>query len=112
MPANVRLAKSKRINLKASADQENLLRRAAERKGQTVAEFIIETACEAAKREFTAPSQILLSSEKWKTFAEAIDRPARVHARLHELFATQSIIESSARGEENRASKKNNRPQH
>lgn len=97
MGASVRSRKSRRINLRASADQEKLLRSVAERKGQTMTEFIVESACEAAEREFASETDFRLTPEKWEAFLQALDRPAKVHARLLRLFTEPSVLESAPR---------------
>jgi uncharacterized protein (DUF1778 family) len=75
--------KSRRINLRASVEQEGLLRRVAQRKGQSLTDFVVQSACEMAEQELQA-------------FVEALDRPARVHPRLRRLLAEPSILESTA----------------
>src|SRR5271169_2640390 len=86
--------KSKRINLRASAAQEQLLRGVARRKGKTMTEFIVESACEAAERETADEKEFRVSPEKWEAFLAALERPARVHPRLRRLFAKPTVLES------------------
>jgi uncharacterized protein (DUF1778 family) len=93
MGAAMGSAKSRRINLRASPDQEGLLRSVAQRKGQTMTEFIIQSACAAAEREFADEKEFRLSPEKWHAFVEALERPAQVHPRLLRLFAQSSVLE-------------------
>lgn len=90
---SLRQPKTKRINLRASAPQERLLRRVAQNKGQTLTEFIVQSACDAAEQESAAEGDFKLSPEKWQAFVEALERPARVHSRLSRLFAEPSILE-------------------
>lgn len=84
----------KRINLRASAHQEQLLRRIAQRRGQTLTEFIVQSACDAAELESMAEREFSLPPAKWRAFLEALDRPAKVHPRLLRLFAEPTILEN------------------
>jgi uncharacterized protein (DUF1778 family) len=93
MPSTLRSPKSRRINLRASADQEQLLRTVAQQKGQTMTEFIVESACEVAARELADQTQFSLSPEKWRDFVDALERPAKIRPRLHRLFVEPSILE-------------------
>ena len=88
-----RTARTKRINLRTSAEQEELLRHVAHRKGRTMTDFIIESACEAAEQELANEKYFTLSAEKWSAFMEALDRPAQVHPGLRALFAKPSVLE-------------------
>lgn len=93
MRTTLRQPKTKRINLRASAPQERLLRRVAQSKGQTLTEFIVQSACDAAEQEIAGEREFQLPPDKWQAFVEALDRPARVHPRLTRLFAEPGILE-------------------
>ena len=78
MSSTLRSPKSRRINLRASADQEQLLRTVARQKGQTMTEFIVGSACEVAERELADQTEFSLSPEKWRAFVEALEKPAKI----------------------------------
>jgi uncharacterized protein (DUF1778 family) len=88
--------KCRRINLRASVEQEGLLRRVAQRRGQSLTDFVVQSACEMAEQELADETRFKLSTDKWQAFVEALDRPARVHPRLRRLLAEPSILESTA----------------
>jgi uncharacterized protein (DUF1778 family) len=91
-------AKSKRINLRASDKQENLLRRGAAERGQTLTDFIVESACREAEETLADQRVFLLDENRWSAFLKALDRPAEVHPRLQRLFEEPSAVESAASG--------------
>jgi uncharacterized protein (DUF1778 family) len=92
--AVTRTAKTSRINLRASREQEDLLRNVAQRKGRTMTDFIIESACEAAEQELANEKYFRLSMAQWNAFIEALDRPAQVHQSLRQLFAEPGVLET------------------
>ena len=93
MPA-VKTAKPCRINLRASASQERLLRNCARLKGVTMTDFIVESACEAAERILADQSHFQLTSDQLAAFNQALERPPQIHSRLRRLFAQPSVLDA------------------
>lgn len=83
-----------RLNLRATAREDALIRTAAEVRGVNVSEFILESACASAERELADRTRFEVSEEKMVAFVEALDRPAKANPRLRKLFAEPSILES------------------
>jgi uncharacterized protein (DUF1778 family) len=93
MPTFVRPPKSRRINARVSDAEEALLRRGAHRKGQSVTEFIVESACAVAELELAEQKEFLLPTEQWQAFLAALDRPTQFNPTLHRLLTEPSVIE-------------------
>jgi uncharacterized protein (DUF1778 family) len=89
-------AKSKRINLRASDQQESLLRRGAAERGQTLTDFIVESACREAEETLADQRVFVLPEERWSALMKALDRPAEVHPRMQRLFEEPSAVEPGA----------------
>jgi uncharacterized protein (DUF1778 family) len=89
-------AKSQRINFRASAREEYLIRLGAERRGEKVTRFIVESACAAAEIALADQKHFELPPAQFRRFVEAVDRPAKAIPALQRLFSEKSVIEQSA----------------
>lgn len=85
--------KDRRINLRATSAQETLIRVAADRRGVSMTDFILESACTRAEEAIADQVHFLLTDQQWKAFTEALDRPAKVKPRLRKLLTEPSILE-------------------
>ena len=86
-------AKSQRINFRASADEERLIRLGAEKRGEKVTRFVVQSACDAAEMALADQKHFELAPAQFARFAEALDRPAKVMPGLQKLFAEKSVLE-------------------
>jgi len=91
--AKERASRTKRLNIRATENQEKLIRRGAERKGLNVSSFILKSACLEAEHALADQNHFVLSPEKWEKFVQMLDRPARVHPRLAKLLLEPSVLE-------------------
>ena len=89
--------KSRRINIRISDTHEELVRRGAQARGQTVTEFIVASACTIAEIELAEQSEFKLPPDQWKAFLSALDRPAKAHLQLKRLLAEPSVVEIANR---------------
>jgi uncharacterized protein (DUF1778 family) len=85
--------RSQRINFRASAREERLIRLGAEKRGEKVTRFIIESACSAAEIVLANDKHFELAPAKFTRFTEALERPAKASTALQKLFAEKSVIE-------------------
>jgi uncharacterized protein (DUF1778 family) len=97
MPTIVRALKSKRLNFRISDAQEELLRRGANAKGQSVTDFIVESACTVAECELAGQSDFKLPPDQWRAFLAALDKPAAANPKLRRLLTEPSVIEMAKR---------------
>ena len=79
-------AKDNRIYLRASAEQINLIRRAAAANRKTTSEFVLDSACRSAESALYDLRTIRLDPKGWKQFTAALDRKAREIPELVDLF--------------------------
>jgi uncharacterized protein (DUF1778 family) len=89
-------AKSQRINFRASATEERLIRLGAEKRGLQVTRFIVQSACSAAEMALADEKHFELLPAQFARFQEALDRPARVVPALQKLFSERSVLERGA----------------
>ena len=88
--------RSQRINFRASSGEVRLIRMGAERRGEKVTQFIVESACSAAKMALADQKRFELSSAEFARFTEALDRPAKAIPALRRLFSERSVTERGA----------------
>jgi uncharacterized protein (DUF1778 family) len=74
--------KSERVMARVSSEQKRLLQRAAEIRGQTLTEFVVAAAQEAATRAIVDHEVIELSVRDSRAFAEAMLDPPPVNTTL------------------------------
>jgi len=97
MATSARQLKSRRINARISEAEEALLRKGARRKGQTVTEFVVESACAVAEMELAEQGEFVLPKAQWEAFLAALDKPTEANPALHRLFTEPSAIELANR---------------
>ena len=87
------LTRSSRIDLRATREEEKLIRLGAQRRGENFTRFIVQSACNEA--EFALADQRIFSlpADKFEQFLAALDRPARVIPNLQKLFSAPSVLE-------------------
>ena len=78
--------KSSRLNLRVAPEDEALLRRAAAEAGESVSEFLVESARVRAEMLLADRTRFVLDDEQWDAFCASIERPARDWPELRALF--------------------------
>jgi uncharacterized protein (DUF1778 family) len=79
--------RDRRLQLRATAREETLIKVAAERRGVNVTDFIISAAREKAEQTLADQTRFVLNEKQWKQFMEALDRPPKEKPRLKKLFS-------------------------
>lgn len=79
-------ARTARIGLRATPQQQTLIQRAAEAANKSVTEFILDSACKAAENELLDQRFFLLDDRQWEKFQEALLRPAQIKPGLQKLL--------------------------
>jgi uncharacterized protein (DUF1778 family) len=83
--------RNRRFQLRTTAQEETLIKVAAERKGLNVTEFILKAAREKAEEALVDQTRFVLNPGQWKVFMAALDRPARRKRRLRKLFTESHV---------------------
>lgn len=84
-----------RLNLRASAQQDALIRKAAESAGRSVTEFVLDSACANAEHVLADRNHFVLDDASWKLFLAALDQPATDKPLLKKLLSEPSVLERS-----------------
>jgi uncharacterized protein (DUF1778 family) len=95
MPTTLKTPKSKRLNFRISEVQDELLRKVATAKRQSVTDFIVESACTVARCELAEQTEFKLPPAQWEAFLAALDRPPLPNDALRGLLTEPSILERS-----------------
>ncbi|HEY6467481.1 MAG TPA: DUF1778 domain-containing protein [Candidatus Acidoferrales bacterium] len=78
--------RTRRLNIRATDRQEELIRTGADTKGVSVTDFILESACLHAEQTIADQREFDISPRRWQAFLDALDRPAEVKPGLVRLF--------------------------
>ena len=82
----VSATKTSRLNVRVAPADDALLRQAADLLGESISEFLIESARERAERLIADRTRFALDEAEWSAFSDALDRPAEVKPAVRELF--------------------------
>jgi uncharacterized protein (DUF1778 family) len=85
--------RTRRINVRASEQQENLIRQGAQERGESLTDFMVRTACIEAQHALADKRHFTLPPEKWAAFLEALDKPPVMKPQLQRLFSEPSVLE-------------------
>lgn len=83
----VRTSRSARLGLRATSEQETVLRRAAEVARKSLTDFILDSACRAAEQTLLDQRLFMVSGSQYQALLELLDRPAEDNAGLRDLFS-------------------------
>lgn len=79
-------ARRRRLEMRVTADQDALIRQAADIEDTTVTAFVLETATERAESVIERQRDLVVSDEALDRFIAELDKPAEPVAELVELF--------------------------
>jgi uncharacterized protein (DUF1778 family) len=81
-----------RINMRVNERQERVLRAAADLSGETLTGFVLSVATGRAEQVLERAQRITISSDAFRSFAEALDAPAEDMPTLRRYAQAQSPI--------------------
>jgi len=88
--------RDRRLQLRATASDEELIKVAAQRQGMNVTDFILRSARERAEQSLADQTRFVISDQQWQTFRAALDRPAKDKPRLRKLFQESHVAKRRA----------------
>lgn len=83
-----------RLNIRASSQQQQLIRRAATAVDKSVTEFVLESATASAKRVLADRRWFVLSDEAWADFEALLDAPATRTPKLAALLSEPTVFDT------------------
>ena len=95
MPAVTSSARrSARLGLRATPEQEAVLRRAADVAHKSLTEFILDSACQAAEQTLLDQRLFMVSGSQYEALMNLLERPAQINDGLRELFSRKAPWET------------------
>ena len=83
-------ARSARLGLRATPEQEAVLRRAAEVAHKSLTDFILDSACLAAEQTLLDQRLFLVSGSQCQALMALLERPAQSNEGLRDLFSRKA----------------------
>lgn len=82
-------ARSARLGLRATPEQEAVLRRAAEVSHKSLTDFILDSACTAAEQTLL-DQRLFMVSGSHQALMDLLERPEPINAGLGDLFSREA----------------------
>lgn len=79
--------RSARLGLRATPEQEAVLRRAADVAHKSLTDFILDSACRAAEQTLLDQRLFMVSGRQYQALMDLLDRPEQDNQGLHDLFS-------------------------
>ena len=87
-------SRSARLGIRATPEQEAILKRAAEARHKTLTEFILDSACSAAEQTLLDRRLFVVPGGQYEALMEMLDRPAQPNLGLERLFSKKAPWEA------------------
>ncbi|THF67320.1 DUF1778 domain-containing protein [Pseudothauera nasutitermitis] len=84
-------ARSARLGLRATPEQEAVLRRAAEAAHKSLTDFILDAACQAAEQTLLDQRLFMVSGSQYQALMDMLDRPESDNSGLADLFSRPPV---------------------
>jgi uncharacterized protein (DUF1778 family) len=89
----MRVNRTKKIDLRLTAQAKRTLQRAAEATHKTLSDFVLESALARADSVLADRRVFRLDAERWKDFLAALDPQPKPRPRLARLLNEPSIVD-------------------
>lgn len=83
-------SRSARFGLRATAEQEAVLRRAAEVARKSLTDFILDSACQAAEQTLLDQRLFMVSGDQYQALMDLLDQPEQPNEGLRDLFSRKA----------------------
>ena len=83
-------ARSARLGLRATPEQEVVLRRAAAVAHKSLTDFILDSACLAAEQTLLDQRLFMVSGSQYQALINLLDRPEQPNSGLTDLFSRKA----------------------
>lgn len=88
-------SRSARLGIRATPEQEAILKRAADARHKSLTEFILDSACSAAEQTLLDQRLFVVPSGQYEALMDMLDRPAKANVGLKRLFAKRAPWDKS-----------------
>jgi uncharacterized protein (DUF1778 family) len=90
--STLHLAKTERIDVRASSPVKQMLQEAARACHKNVSEFLLDAGVIAASQALADRRHFVLDDEQWTAFQQALDRPVQVKPSLKKLLNEPGVL--------------------
>ena len=80
-------SRASRFGLRATREQEKMLRRAADISRKSLTDFILDSACQAAEQALLDQRLFMVSGSQYQALLDLLERPAQANPGLKSLFS-------------------------
>ena len=80
-------ARSARLGLRATTEQEAVLRRAAQVAHKSLTDYILDSACRAAEQTLLDQRLFMVSGSQYQALMDLLDQPVQENEGLSKLFS-------------------------
>jgi len=91
--------RSARLGLRATPEQEAVLRRAADVAHKSLTDFILDSACQAAEQTLLDQRLFMVSGSQYQALMDLLERPSQDNEGLRDLFARPAPWDASKAGQ-------------
>lgn len=85
--------KTSQIHIRVSKHQKEVIEQAAKIKHTSVSDFVLENAYQVANKVISEANNIVMPTEQWEAFCQALDSPPKKIPALVELFNRPSVFD-------------------
>jgi uncharacterized protein (DUF1778 family) len=86
-------AKTERLSLRLTPEQDAVLRRAADARGESANDFVVRNAVEAAEMELADRRVFVVDDSAWEELQELLSRPPALPSAVVKLLSNPSVVE-------------------
>lgn len=90
LSSSARASRSARLGLRATPEQETILRRAADVAHKSLTDFILDSACQAAEQTLLDQRLFMVSGSQYQALMDVLDQPPKDNPGLRDLFARKA----------------------
>jgi len=89
-------SKTERLSLRLTPEQDAVLRRAAEARGESANDFVLRHAVEAAETELADRRVFFVDDAQWSQLQELLSAPPALPPAMVKLLSNPSVLEQPA----------------
>ena len=86
-------AKTERLSLRLTPEQDAVLRRAADARGESANDFVVRNAVEAAEMELADRRVFVVDDAAWDELQHLLSRPPALPPAMVKLLSNPSVLE-------------------
>jgi uncharacterized protein (DUF1778 family) len=83
-------SRSARLGIRATPQQEAILKRAAKVRHKSLTEFILDSACNAAEETLLDRRLFVVPTDRYEALLDMLERPAQPNPGLERLFSRKA----------------------